>query len=76
MPPSRHSVDPVRIATWRLVGVMHWTQGMKPLTDMTAMNDEGPAKRLTEERARRREGRDRHPKGPVWAVAIRDVDAA
>jgi hypothetical protein len=51
---------------------------MKPLIDMTAKNDDGldAATRATVERARKREGRERRHKGPVWAVSNRDVQVA
>jgi hypothetical protein len=51
---------------------------MKPLIDMTAKNDNAiePLAVVAIERARKRSHRERHLKGPMWAQAPRDVDAA
>ncbi|MCU0697185.1 MAG: hypothetical protein MUC96_11690 [Myxococcaceae bacterium] len=51
---------------------------MKPLIDMTAKNDDtlDTITTATQERARRREARERRLKGPVWAMATRDVQVA
>ncbi|MCA3011578.1 MAG: hypothetical protein INH41_04170 [Myxococcaceae bacterium] len=48
---------------------------MKPLLDTPAKNDDVHRARdeAGEARARRREGRDRQPRGPAWATA-RDAE--
>lgn len=51
---------------------------MKPLIDMTAKNDDStdtlPLANV--ERARKREARQRHLKGPVWATSQRETQVA
>lgn len=50
---------------------------MKPLIiDVTAKNDDTLAIAQLIERARLREGRARRPKGPMWAVSARGIEAA
>jgi hypothetical protein len=67
--------------TWavnRVAALMHQGSGMKPLIDMTAKNDDTLelAVQASVERARRREARERRPKGPTWAMATREVQVA
>ncbi|MBE2249247.1 MAG: hypothetical protein IAE78_06810 [Myxococcus sp.] len=51
---------------------------MKPLLDMTAKNDDALDGELLEtvERARKRTRRERHLKGPAWALSPREPEVA
>jgi hypothetical protein len=67
--------------TWPVSGLaalLHMENGMKPLIDMTAKNDDtlDLAVQASVERARRREARERRLKGPTWAMATREVQVA
>lgn len=61
-----------------MVTVLQRVMGMKPLIDMTAKNDDStdtlPLANV--ERARKRESRERHMKGPVWATSQRETQVA
>lgn len=65
------------VGTLALGPVVHCASAMKPLIiDVTAKNDDTLAIAQLIERARLREGRARRPKGPMWAVSARGIEAA